>query len=150
MSTDEKTGIQALERFVQQAPLSKGGHQRKEFEYKRNGTTTLIAGLDVTKNEIVNNILNKKCDIFDNSIHEYTEESFKHLNDTLLSMIDNMTTTTLFSPSKPKNPEEAKLIEKKIEFENFAYRNNESSEYKTSFESSVAMHLNAIVNSPKH
>jgi hypothetical protein len=54
VSTDEKTGIQALERFVQQAPLSKGGHQRKEFEYKRNGTTTLIAGLDVTKNEIVN------------------------------------------------------------------------------------------------
>lgn len=54
MSVDEKTGIQALERFVQQAPPSKGGHQRKEFEYKRNGTTCLMAALDVAKGKIVN------------------------------------------------------------------------------------------------
>ncbi len=54
LSVDEKTGIQALERIEAKAPQSKGGHRRKEFEYKRNGTTCLIAAFDVGKGNIAN------------------------------------------------------------------------------------------------
>ena len=52
LSVDEKTGIQALQRLEEQAPESKGGHQRKEFEYTRHGTTSLIAAFDVAKGNI--------------------------------------------------------------------------------------------------
>lgn len=52
ISVDEKTGIQALERKEGRAPQSKGGHKRKEFEYKRNGTTCLLAAFDVGKGNI--------------------------------------------------------------------------------------------------
>lgn len=53
ISVDEKTGIQALSRLQGRAPKSKSAAQRKEFEYKRNGTTTLMAGLDVATNQVV-------------------------------------------------------------------------------------------------
>lgn len=53
ISVDEKTGIQALSRLRGRAPKSKGAAQRREFEYKRNGTTTLIAALDVATNQVV-------------------------------------------------------------------------------------------------
>ena len=57
ISIDEKTGIQALERFTAQAPKSKGGHQRKEFEYIRHGTTTLIAANNVENGRIINHYM---------------------------------------------------------------------------------------------
>ena len=53
ISIDEKTGIQALQRLVDRAPQSKGGHQRKEFEYIRHGTTTLIAATNVENGQLV-------------------------------------------------------------------------------------------------
>lgn len=49
ISTDEKTGIQALERKI----ISHQGGQRIEQEYKRNGTTCLLAGLDVGTGKMV-------------------------------------------------------------------------------------------------
>lgn len=53
ISIDEKTGIQALERPHQRAPVSKGGQQRTEFEYTRHGTTCLIGALNVGTGKIV-------------------------------------------------------------------------------------------------
>jgi transposase len=53
VSVDEKTGIQALERIEGIAPESKGSYRRKEFEYIRHGTTSLMAAVDVGKGEIV-------------------------------------------------------------------------------------------------
>jgi hypothetical protein len=53
LSVDEKTGMQALERIAGIAPVSKGAHQRREFEYTRHGTTSLMAGVAVGKGEIV-------------------------------------------------------------------------------------------------
>lgn len=58
VSIDEKTGIQALSRKEQQAPLSKGGHKRREFEYKRHGTTCLIAAFDIGCGKISHALLN--------------------------------------------------------------------------------------------
>lgn len=53
ISVDEKTGIQAIERLEGRGPDSRKARKRKEFEYKRNGTTTLIAALDVATHEII-------------------------------------------------------------------------------------------------
>lgn len=58
VSVDEKTGIQALERLEGTAPESKSSYRRKEFEYKRHGTTCLIAAADLANGKIVNQRLN--------------------------------------------------------------------------------------------
>lgn len=54
ISVDEKTGIQAIERHQSKAPVNKGGHTRGEYEYERHGTTTLIAGVNVSNGAIIN------------------------------------------------------------------------------------------------
>ena len=48
ISIDEMTGIQALERIAPGLPLAPGKVERREFEYKRHGTQTLIAAFNVT------------------------------------------------------------------------------------------------------
>ena len=48
VSIDEMTGIQALERIAPGLPMVPGKVERREFEYKRHGTQTLIAAFDVT------------------------------------------------------------------------------------------------------
>jgi transposase len=47
ISLDEMTGIQALERMAPDLPMQQGKIQRREFEYIRHGTQTLIASFDV-------------------------------------------------------------------------------------------------------
>jgi transposase len=53
MSTDEMTGIQALERLHPSLPMLPGHVERQEFEYKRHGTQSLIANLEVATGQIV-------------------------------------------------------------------------------------------------
>jgi hypothetical protein len=53
MSTDEMTGMQALERLHPCLPIQPGHVERQEFEYKRHGTQSLIANLDVTTGQVV-------------------------------------------------------------------------------------------------
>ncbi|MGC9523871.1 MAG: transposase [Anaerolineae bacterium] len=53
ISTDEKTGIQALERAHPTRPMLPGKVARQEFEYVRHGTLTLIANFDVAHGRIV-------------------------------------------------------------------------------------------------
>jgi hypothetical protein len=47
VSTDEKTGIQALERLYPDLPMGPGAVQRREYEYTRHGTLCLTANLEV-------------------------------------------------------------------------------------------------------
>jgi transposase len=47
VSTDEKPGIQALERLHPDLPMGPGAVQRREFEYTRHGTLCLTANLEV-------------------------------------------------------------------------------------------------------
>ena len=47
MSTDEKTGIQALERKAATLPMRPGLVERREFEYIRHGTQCLIVNFEV-------------------------------------------------------------------------------------------------------
>lgn len=53
VSTDEKTGIQALERIAADQPLTVGQPARLEFEYERHGTQCLTANFDVVSGQIV-------------------------------------------------------------------------------------------------
>lgn len=51
VSVDEKTGIQAVSRIS--SPRSEGQPGRREVEYTRNGTLTLIAAEDVATGQVV-------------------------------------------------------------------------------------------------
>lgn len=53
LSTDEMSGIQALERKYPGLPMRPGQVQRREFEYIRHGTQTLIVNFDVVTGRIV-------------------------------------------------------------------------------------------------
>jgi transposase len=53
VSTDEKTGIQALERKYPTKPMKPGLVERREFEYIRHGTQTLIANFEVATGAVV-------------------------------------------------------------------------------------------------
>ena len=53
LSTDEMTGIQALERKHPTRPMGPGRVERREFEYIRHGTQTLIANWDVAQGGVV-------------------------------------------------------------------------------------------------
>jgi putative transposase len=53
VSTDEKTGIQALERNAPDLPVQVGSTRKQEYEYTRHGTQCLIANWDVSEGKII-------------------------------------------------------------------------------------------------
>lgn len=53
ISTDEMTGIQALERIAPTQPMKPGQVERIEFEYQRHGTQCLIGNFHVVTGEVV-------------------------------------------------------------------------------------------------
>ena len=53
VSTDEMTGIQALERAAPTLPVRPGRVERREFEYVRHGTQCLIANFAVATGQVV-------------------------------------------------------------------------------------------------
>jgi transposase len=50
---DEKTGIQAKHRRYPERPARRGRAARREFEYVRNGTVSIIAALHVTTGQVI-------------------------------------------------------------------------------------------------
>lgn len=53
VSTDEKTGIQALERAAESLPLKPGMVEKIEYEYIRHGTQCLIANFEIATGEVI-------------------------------------------------------------------------------------------------
>jgi transposase len=53
VSTDELTGVQALERAAPTRPARPGQVERREFEYVRHGTLSFIVNLDVATGRVV-------------------------------------------------------------------------------------------------
>jgi transposase len=53
ISTDEKSSIQALERLHPSLPMRAGSIERQEHEYKRHGSRTLIANLEVATGKVI-------------------------------------------------------------------------------------------------
>jgi transposase len=52
VSIDEKTGIQAKSRKVPEQPMAPGRPARREFEYVRHGTVSIIAAMDVATGQV--------------------------------------------------------------------------------------------------
>ena len=50
---DEKTGIQALERTAPTKPMRPGQIEKREFEYTRHGTQTLIGNFEVATGRVI-------------------------------------------------------------------------------------------------
>lgn len=53
LSTDELTGVQALERAAPGLPLRPGQVERREFEYERHGTRSFMINFDVVTGQVV-------------------------------------------------------------------------------------------------
>ena len=53
VSTDEMTGVQALERKYPSLPLRPGKVEAREFEYRRHGTRAFILNFDVVSGEVI-------------------------------------------------------------------------------------------------
>lgn len=53
LSTDELTGVQALERKYANLPAAPGKVERQEYEYIRHGTSSFILSRDVVSGQIV-------------------------------------------------------------------------------------------------
>ncbi len=53
ISTDEMTGVQALERAAPGLPLRPGQVERREFEYIRHGTLSFMINFDVVTGEVI-------------------------------------------------------------------------------------------------
>lgn len=53
MSTDELTGVQALERAAPRLPMRPGQVERREFEYVRHGTRSFLINFDVVSGQVV-------------------------------------------------------------------------------------------------
>src|SRR6266581_5095367 len=59
LCADEKTSVQALDRTQPGLPLVKGRLGTMTHDYKRNGTTTLFAALEMTEGHIIGTCMNR-------------------------------------------------------------------------------------------
>lgn len=53
VSTDEMTGVQALERAASTQPMAPGQPERREFAYIRHGTQSMIINFDVATGQVI-------------------------------------------------------------------------------------------------
>ena len=77
LSVDEKTGMQAKQRVVADCPPSPGRWRRREFEYRRHGTASLVAALDVASGQVLAEPIERNDSVtfikFLESIHDNIE-----------------------------------------------------------------------------
>jgi transposase len=59
LSFDEKSQIQALDRTQPSLPMRKGRNGTKTHDYKRNGTTTLFAAMDVAGGTVISSCMKR-------------------------------------------------------------------------------------------
>src|SRR3984893_15586183 len=91
LSIDEKSQIQALDRTHPGLPLKKGRAGTVTHDYKRNGTTTLFAALDVATGKVIGECLPRhRADEFLAFLRKIDRETPAHLD--LHLVIDNYAT----------------------------------------------------------
>ncbi len=91
ISTDEKTGIQALERAAPTKQMKSGKFERIEHEYKRHGTLCLTPSFNVATGAIVESTIQETRDEFDFTIH-IAKTIFKDFNGKWIFICDNLNT----------------------------------------------------------
>jgi transposase len=88
LSIDEKSQIQALDRTQPGLPLKKGRAGTMTHDYKRNGTTTLFAALDVATGKVIGEcLLRHRADEFLVFLRKFDRETPARLD--LHLVIDN-------------------------------------------------------------
>jgi transposase len=88
-SVDEKTSIQAKARINPTKPAVPGIRERREFEYERNGTAVLFAGLDVHEGSVAAWVTDSTCsDNFVTFLWDLIDQTPKHLD--LHCIVDNL------------------------------------------------------------
>jgi hypothetical protein len=92
LSVDEKSGIQAIERYEGTAPKSKGSHKRQEHEYERYGTSTLIAATNVASGGLTEALLNPTRD--EKDFGDFTKSMIVKLPemDKIIILLDQLNT----------------------------------------------------------
>ena len=91
LSVDEKSQIQALDRTQPSLPLKKGRAGTMTHDYKRNGTTTLFAALDVAAGNVIGECLARhRADEFLSFLRKIDRETPAHLD--LHLILDNYAT----------------------------------------------------------
>jgi len=91
LSIDEKSQIQALDRTQPGLPLKKGRAGTMTHDYKRNGTTTLFAALDVATGRVIGECLSRhRADEFLAFLRKIDRETPARLD--LHLVIDNYAT----------------------------------------------------------
>ena len=64
ISIDEMTGIQALQRALPNLPMRPGKVERREFEYIRHGTQTLISNFNVVTGQVMTpTVVNQRTEV---------------------------------------------------------------------------------------
>jgi transposase len=89
--TDEKTGIQAIEHKHPAKPVEIGKTMKIEQEYKRNGTTTLIASRDVNTGKVIP-MLNKTRNEEDFVVHIKDVISHYKTSNKIIFIMDQLNT----------------------------------------------------------
>jgi len=90
-SVDEKSQIQALDRTQLGLPLKKGRAGTMTHDYKRNGTTTLFAALDIATGKVIGECLARhRADEFLTLLKKIDGETAAHLD--LHLILDNYAT----------------------------------------------------------
>jgi hypothetical protein len=78
---DEKSQIQALDRTQPSLPLKKGRAGTMTHDYKRNGTTTLFAALDIATGKVIGEYLVRhRADEFLAFLKKIDRETPTHLD----------------------------------------------------------------------
>jgi hypothetical protein len=104
ISSDEKTGIQALERAHPTQPMEPGQVERPEFEYIRHGTQSLIANFDVatgqvltpslgatrTEEDFANHILQTVATDLDGEWIFVVDQLNTHQSESLVCLVDDL------------------------------------------------------------
>ena len=91
LSIDEKSQIQALDRTQPGLPLKKGRAGTMTHDYKRNGTTTLFAALDMATGTVIGECLPRhRADEFLAFLRKIDRETPAHLD--LHLILDNYAT----------------------------------------------------------
>ena len=90
---DEKTGIQAKYRKYPGQPARPGRRARREFEYVRNGTASIIAALEVATGQVVVEPIARNNSVtFTSFLHRLDQCTDPHLNIHLI--MDNRSSHT--------------------------------------------------------
>jgi transposase len=91
LAVDEKSQIQALDRTQPGLPLKKGRAGTMTHDYKRHGTTTLFAALDVATGKVIGSCMKRhRHQEFLRFLREIDRATPKHLN--LHLIVDNYAT----------------------------------------------------------